>query len=314
MEKDNSRYNLRELARSINPQKTPEFELVFLMIGGKRIKGANDVVPGYFSDVGSIEDFMDAIRTSIHPEDFGMVLEEKQYLTSLEDYPQGDTNNIMVVRVKPLDDRFGDDKEKYGYFRFWRKIIRKRGHEDIIHFICHDITKELELIQITLAPEGLDPVTGIKTKPAFEAFCMLQRPNVKLETLLNYVSVLRIDDYEMIKEKYGQEGVDKVVRRAGDVLRSVQNQAVIARYSEDTFLFIIHNARNEQEARTKIQTVARRMKTPLDESYTASVSAGFAQCMHDRERGYCCAYELAFQALESQKENDKVTAYTDIQN
>lgn len=100
-----------------------------------------------------------------------------------------------------------------------------------------------------------DPSTGLATRRYLDVFLEREvRRSKRLRKPLS-IAAVDIDDFRTIRNRHGQESIERVLREAGMALRNIlRDYDIIARYSEGRLLVVLPETSAEQA-----QQAAQRM-------------------------------------------------------
>ena len=138
----------------------------------------------------------------------------------------------------------------------------------------------------------------LEGREEFEQLCARLCSDRSRAAEINGVFLAEIDNYRELGSRYGMEGQDRMVGETEERLRQfLEDDMAAARFGDAMFLLSAHGLPNT----SAIEETGKRLKaalageTPGGEPLTVSVGA--ARCLHDREQGYRCAFDLAYKAL-----------------
>ena len=118
-----------------------------------------------------------------------------------------------------------------------------------------------------------DPDTGLYNESAYEIF--MRDIDPKHSALLITV----IDDYELIKARYGKDVSDRLVERVADVLRnSFRSVDYVCRISNDEFAVIITRIESAKKyvIEEKLARISAALLEPIEGAPAVTLSAGMA--------------------------------------
>ena len=142
-----------------------------------------------------------------------------------------------------------------------------------------------------------DPLTGLYNHSAYEI--LLRDADQDHIALL----IATVDDYELIKARYGREVSDRVAERVAEVLRrSFRSVDYICRISNDEFVVIITRVNSSMRPliSSKVEQMNAALIKPRDNLPSISLSAGVA--FADRENPEGDIFQDADAALYRMKE------------
>ncbi len=142
-----------------------------------------------------------------------------------------------------------------------------------------------------------DPLTGLYNHSAYE---ILMRDADQAHIAL---LIAAVDEYELIKARYGREVADRVIERVADVLkRNFRSVDYICRISNDEFVVIVTrvNSSMRKLISDKIEQINSSLIKPRDGLPAVTLSAGVA--FADREHPEGDIFQDADAALYHMKE------------
>ena len=146
-----------------------------------------------------------------------------------------------------------------------------------------------------------DPLTGMYNHSAFDILFK--------DSDQDHIAVLiaSIDDYETMKNKYGQKYADEMVLKASSILRNnFRNVDDICRLKEDEFVVIMTRVQSsmKQLVYEKVETISKLMNRKDENGPALTVSFGVAFSDSDPDSNI---FEDADKALQRSKEKGKGT-------
>ena len=129
----------------------------------------------------------------------------------------------------------------------------------------------------------LDSLTGAYNKKAILDFAEKRfAPGTRENAVL---AIVDLDHFKPVNDAYGHLAGDKVLKKAGEVLRNIIGEAgVIGRYGGDEFLVILEDMAEESVFRGTLRTINTDMKSAFEGMFTdisVTVSIGASQYPKD---------------------------------
>ena len=176
----------------------------------------------------------------------------------------------------------------------WLQIteIHLQSNELLLCFLDVTHTKSVSQMQERLET---DRITKVMNREAFEKLCSSLHRKSSFESSYNVLLLIEIDRYD----DYSLERQNVLLKNTGALLKAyLPKDVTLARFSDKRFVVCFHDLKNKEAAKQKINDLFKYLNKQSKEGSTPGYSFGYAQCMHDHEKEYRCAFEYARTALK----------------
>ncbi len=151
---------------------------------------------------------------------------------------------------------------------------------------CGPVLVQLQPTGASLVVHGRDPLTGLRTKPAFLEH--LQRATLEKARTTSAVGVLfvDVDGVGVANDELGHAAGDDVIKAAADVLtHTVRPGDVVSRHAGDEFLVLLEEISDQQDAVTVAERIVERIRdlrsaVRIDTPTSASVGISVTKDPH----------------------------------
>ena len=182
-----------------------------------------------------------------------------------------------------------------------RFLIARRETPDLPHET--PVRRRRAHLQENLAYDALhDPATGLYNESAYEIF--MRDIDPEHTALL----ILTLDDYELIKARYGRAILDRAIERTAEVLHGCFRSAdYVCRIGKDEFVVIITRIESSRRSviEEKVARINEELGKPEDGLPPLTLSAGIA--FADHEHSAAALFQAADAELNGAKEQKRLS-------
>ena len=170
--------------------------------------------------------------------------------------------------------------------------LHQQSNELLLCF--SDITRTKNAAQMQERLET-DSVSRIMNRDAFESLCSSLHQKRSYESTYNVLLLIEIDRYD----DYPLDRQDALLKKTGELLKTyLHKDVVFARFGDKIFIVCFHDLGGKEDAKKRISDLYKYLHKQSKGESMPGYSFGYAQCSHDPEKGYRCAFECANAALK----------------